>query len=95
LFLCVNSNSTNVSVSLSAKSLLTDGTGLFEPLTSPNNAKDIESNIVVFPAPVSPVIKNIPLSPSISKSISIQFLYGPNALIFIFNGFINSPLLLL
>ena len=31
------------------------------PLDSPYNAYVIASNIVVFPAPVSPVIKNIPL----------------------------------
>ena len=56
--LCSNINSIYVS-SVVANLLLNDVIGLFEPLTSLNNAYDTASNIVVFPAPVSPVIKNI------------------------------------
>ena len=85
--LCSNSSSTYVS-SIVANLLLNDVIGLFEPLTSLNSAYDIASNIVVFPAPVSPVIKNMLFVPNFLKFISTSFLYGPNADIFKFNGFI-------
>ena len=40
------------------------------PLASPKRAKQIASKMEVLPAPVSPVIRKIPLSPKWEKSIS-------------------------
>ena len=50
-------------------------------------AKEIASKILVLPAPVSPVIKNIPFSPNFVKSITTLSLYGPKALIVKLIGF--------
>ena len=85
--LWLNLNSTNESVLSSAKSLFNETILLLEPLAVLYNANAIASKIVVFPAPVSPVIKNKPLLPISLKSISISSLNGPKAFIFKYSGF--------
>ncbi len=44
----------------------------FRPLASPYSAKVMASKMVVFPAPVSPVIRYSPRSPSFSKSTTVS-----------------------
>ena len=76
---CSNVSSTYVGVSSSAYLDLNIQASLFSPLASPYNAKHIASNMVVLPAPVSPVIRYSPLVPSLSIGISVYPAYGPNA----------------
>ena len=87
---CENKNTTIVSVSSLAKSLLSILCFLLEPLGSPHIAKQIQSKIVVFPAPVSPEIKKIP-SLNLVKSNTVSSANGPNADNINFCGLNESP----
>ena len=62
-----------------------------EPLVSPKSAKQIASKIVVFPAPVVPVMRKSPLPSNAEKSTVSTSAYGPKALIFSLIGFIVYP----
>src|SRR5699024_12434536 len=66
-----------------------------EPLALPYSAKQIASNIVVFPAPVLPEITNKRFPFKSSKSIFSLSLYASNAVIIFFIGFMFLQLLLL
>ena len=63
-------------------------TSRIAPLGSPYSAKVMASNMVVLPAPVSPVIRYSPRSPSFVMSMHTSPAYGPNADIFNCSGLI-------
>ena len=89
LFAYSNVRRTNVFTSSFAYLLRNISALRTSPLASPYSANVIASKIVVFPAPVSPVIRNNPCDPSRSKSMVCSPAYGPNALIVRLTGFIN------
>ena len=61
------------------------------PLASPYKAYLMASKIVVFPEPVGPVIRKIPLELKSSKSIEVLFAYELNDSKLSFSGRISCP----
>ena len=90
-FLQENTSSTSVGVSSPAYLERSMPLSRFSPLARPYSAYTMPSKIVVFPAPVSPVIRYSPSVPRESRSSTVVPAYGPKADIVSWIGLIFRP----
>ncbi len=73
-----------------AWSLRSSFTALRAPGTWPYSAKHTASSTLVLPAPVGPLMRNRPASPSARKSIASVPENGPNAVTFSWSSLIGT-----